>query len=362
MNAEKTNHNTLKLYGTIHSGDGAAIVQAIEQMSRTQSHITLHVHSPGGSTIDGSLVFNAIVQSQSHFHVIVDGLAASMASIIMCAADKVSIVQNGLVMIHAPSAVATTATQMKQYANLLEGITEQFVHILHHRTSKPEDEVKEWMQGTHWFTASQAKAHGLVDEVVQLVIPTQVIQSMKGKDIAALQDSFPTGIGEEVTESHTKPPTDKAETDQPQTELPTDKAESTEPESDLPTDKSEIEEPCSDLPHEVGEVGEVGEVESVVTKAVEDKRILGANARLYHRIGRDYGIEALESLLPPVTPAAAPSLYAMVNTQDPTATSRGWDWDTWQQRDPQGLESMCETNFDAFDELYREKFGQSFSS
>ena len=128
--------------------------------------ITVRINSPGGSVFDGYAIFNALKARSAQITTKIEGLAASMASVIALAGSKVTAAANSIVMIHNPwSGVAGDSDDLRKMADLLDKLTGQLVGIYAAKTGLPEGEVRAAMDAETWFTGSEAKEWGLVDEV-----------------------------------------------------------------------------------------------------------------------------------------------------------------------------------------------------
>jgi len=174
--------NTVKLYGTIWGGDGPYIVSAIKPLLAKKDPVNIHVHSPGGSVIDGNLIFNAIAAAKNPTTIINDGLAASMMSIIMLSGKTVKMASNAFVMIHAPSgSTSGNAKSMESTAKVLRSMEDSFLKRLSAKTGKDAEELKDWMNGDNWFTAEEALEAGLIDQIIDPIIEDNA-------EIAAFQD------------------------------------------------------------------------------------------------------------------------------------------------------------------------------
>jgi ATP-dependent Clp endopeptidase proteolytic subunit ClpP len=164
---KKSDKAILTIYGYVggYFLDYRAVISAISEITQEgYTHIDFHLHTYGGYVFDGNLIYNALVGFQGTIHVYIDGVAASMGSIIMMAGDKIYIAENGFVMIHAPSGGADgTADELEKYAKLLRSMEKNFIDKLIKRTGKSEKEVKKWLQGDNWFDAEEAVNEGLVD-------------------------------------------------------------------------------------------------------------------------------------------------------------------------------------------------------
>lgn len=128
--------------------------------------ITVRINSPGGSVFDGYAIFNALKSRAANVTTRVEGLAASMASIVALAGSKVTAAANSMFMIHNPwSGVAGDSEDLRKTADLLDKLTSQIVGIYAGKTNLPEEQVRAAMDAETWFTAEEAKEWGLVDEI-----------------------------------------------------------------------------------------------------------------------------------------------------------------------------------------------------
>lgn len=128
--------------------------------------ITVRINSPGGSVFDGYAIFNALKARSAQITTKIEGLAASMASVIALAGSKVTAAANSIVMIHNPwSGVSGDSDDLRKMADLLDKLTGQLVGIYAAKTGLPEADVRAAMDAETWFTGAEAKEWGLVDEV-----------------------------------------------------------------------------------------------------------------------------------------------------------------------------------------------------
>lgn len=128
--------------------------------------IALHLNSPGGSVFDGIAIHNALVNHPAKITTYVDGIAASIASIIALAGDKVVMADNALFMIHLPwGSVQGTAEDMRKQADVLDKITETLVNTYENRTGGDRGEILAALEAETWYSASEAAAAGYIDEI-----------------------------------------------------------------------------------------------------------------------------------------------------------------------------------------------------
>ena len=128
--------------------------------------ITLRINSPGGNVFDGTAIFNALKRHKATVHTHIDGVAASMASLIAMVGDTVTMADNAFFMIHNPwSFVIGTADDMRREAVLLDKIMETAVDIYEASSELSRSEVLRAMDAETWYTAEEAKQVGFADEI-----------------------------------------------------------------------------------------------------------------------------------------------------------------------------------------------------
>jgi ATP-dependent Clp protease protease subunit len=96
----------------------------------------------------------------------VDGLAASAASAVLMAGDKIVCAPGAQIMIHDPWSMAIgNAADLRQTADLLEQTGETLVSLYAARTKQSPDDIRAWMSAETWMTAQVAKERGFADEL-----------------------------------------------------------------------------------------------------------------------------------------------------------------------------------------------------
>ena len=128
--------------------------------------INLRINSPGGSVFDGTAIYNALKRHKAKIITHVDGLAASMASIIALAGSEVHMADNAFIMIHDPWSIAIgDAAVMRKEAEVLDKISDVMAKTYADKTGKSMEEIKQIMADETWFNATEAKEIGLVDSL-----------------------------------------------------------------------------------------------------------------------------------------------------------------------------------------------------
>ena len=157
--------------------------------------VIIRINSVGGSVPDGLAIYNAIQRHPSNITIHIDGMAASIASLIALAAEN-TMAENGIMMIHAPMSVAVgNASQMRVRADELDKWAEAMAVSYARKTGKTTEEVMAWLDGQdHYFTAAEAQAAGLVDSITEAVpiaaslrIPAASLSRFKGAPDSANQ-------------------------------------------------------------------------------------------------------------------------------------------------------------------------------
>jgi ATP-dependent protease ClpP protease subunit len=128
------------------------------------STINLHLNSPGGLVFDGIAIHNALRNHKATVNVSVDGLAASIASVIAMAGDTVTMGRGTRMMIHNPHGLAIgEATDMREYADLLDNAADDISGFYAERAGGERSEWLSRMATTTWYSAEQAVEAGLAD-------------------------------------------------------------------------------------------------------------------------------------------------------------------------------------------------------
>ncbi|CAA0211094.1 head maturation protease, ClpP-related [Tenacibaculum maritimum] len=160
-------NNIITALGDIQEGDGTKFISVLSKVEKAFDEITIKLHTYGGSVFDGNLIYNEILGSSSEITIHIIGVSASMGAIIALSIEEVYMVENGYVMIHAPSGgVYGTADDMENQINLLRSIEENFTNKLEAKTGKERSYVEKWLSGDNWFSAKQALEEGLIKGIL----------------------------------------------------------------------------------------------------------------------------------------------------------------------------------------------------
>lgn len=156
------------IYGDIGEswyGETVAAKDFVKELAALDAEkIKLRINSYGGSVSDGLAIYNALKRHPASIHATVDGIAASIASLIFMAADEREIADNAQLMIHAPWAyVAGNSAELREFADRLDLWAKSMASSYSAATGMTEDEVMAWLTDgkDHYFTAAEAVAQKL---------------------------------------------------------------------------------------------------------------------------------------------------------------------------------------------------------
>lgn len=181
----EANTAQIYIYGFIDPFDcsSAEFAERFRELDGKYDTIEIRINSPGGSVFEGVAMFNMIRKCQATTIAYIDGIAASMGSVIAMACSKIYMSKYGRMMVHAPSGwVDGSAAEMQNYAGMLESITNDLASIYSERTGLTAEEAKtKWLSGgDKWFTPQEAVDAKLIDGIYD-GMPISEPKAMTGK-------------------------------------------------------------------------------------------------------------------------------------------------------------------------------------
>lgn len=133
----------------------------------TAKTVTVRINSPGGDVFDGMAIFNALKNYSGKVVTRIEGIAASMASVIALAGKEVQAYANTMYMIHEPYAfTAGNQYSLRELADILEKMSGQMIDIYSSNASPGKREIAQMMKDEAWLTAKEAKEKGFIDTVL----------------------------------------------------------------------------------------------------------------------------------------------------------------------------------------------------
>ncbi len=132
----------------------------------TKEPIDVHIHSDGGSFFDGVAMHSQLAQRKGAVSVIVDGLAASAASLVAMAGKTITMAKHSWMMIHeANGAMRGRARDFRAAADRLEATNAEIMSIYKNRWQGTEDALRAALDSETWLDAGAAMAAGLADSI-----------------------------------------------------------------------------------------------------------------------------------------------------------------------------------------------------
>lgn len=159
--------------------------EQIDKLPDGLTKLDVRINSNGGEVFAGNAMFNLIDNARKkrgcEVETFIDGIAASMGSVLAMVGDKRTMAQNAMMMIHKPSSVAWgNAEDFRKEANLLDSVEDVLItsYMLHFNGT--EDELRAMIADETWLTAEEALSHGFITNITK---PMQMTASANGSFI-----------------------------------------------------------------------------------------------------------------------------------------------------------------------------------
>ncbi|MDD2621523.1 MAG: ATP-dependent Clp endopeptidase proteolytic subunit ClpP [Bacteroidales bacterium] len=153
--------------------DVANIIQAqllfLESVD-SKKDIQIYINSPGGSVYAGLGIYDTIQYIEADVATICTGMAASMSAVILCAGAKKkrSALKHSRIMIHQPMGGASgQASDIEIEAREIQKIKKELYEIISKHSGQAYEKVWADSDRDHWMTSEEAKAYGMIDEILQ---------------------------------------------------------------------------------------------------------------------------------------------------------------------------------------------------
>ena len=162
------------LYGDIGRRDRVDAAGVVGELMALQSQyrkIDVRINSYGGEVYEGIAICNALRSSTADINIYIDGIAASIASVIALCGKPLHMSRFARLMLHQVSGAAFgTAEEMRQAAQAAESAQESLAQIIAGRCRMSAREVKEryFSGGDHWIGAEEALSMGLIDSIYDI--------------------------------------------------------------------------------------------------------------------------------------------------------------------------------------------------
>ncbi len=155
------------------------------------TQITARIHSPGGDVFEGMAIYNILKGHPAHKVCHIDGLAASMASVIAMAFDEIIMPANAMMMIHKPwGGTLGDAEDMRKYADLLDKVESNLVGAYKDKTKLDETELHSLLSQETWLTGSEAVEKGFADTLSEPLQMAAALNSKRLKDFQNMPEAL----------------------------------------------------------------------------------------------------------------------------------------------------------------------------
>jgi ATP-dependent protease ClpP protease subunit len=162
------------IYGDIGEswyGDSVVASDFVREISALDvEQITIRINSFGGSVSDGIAIYNSIKRHKAVTTIVIDGIAASIASLIAMAGDTVEMAENALMMIHAPWGYASgNSADLREFADMLDTWAQAMSTSYAAKSGQTTEAMLALLTDgeDHWYTAEQALAENFVTSIIQ---------------------------------------------------------------------------------------------------------------------------------------------------------------------------------------------------
>lgn len=170
-----TNSAELYIYGDIYdswwSDETNSAVSLKDKLLELGdiNEINLHINSLGGDVFEGLAMFNLLKQHKANVKVYIDGIAASIASVIAMAGDTIYMPKNSMMMIHnCWSYACGNSKEFRKLADDLDKIMEASIESYMSKINITKEELKELLDNETWLTAQECFDMGFADEILPI--------------------------------------------------------------------------------------------------------------------------------------------------------------------------------------------------
>ena len=137
-----------------------------QELNAGSGDITLWINSPGGDCVAAAQIYNMLKEYKGNITVKIDGIAASAASVIAMAGDKVVVSPVSMMMIHNPACAAFgDRADMKRAMSMLDEVKQSIINAYEIKTGLSRLKLASLMDAETWMDATSALEMGFADEM-----------------------------------------------------------------------------------------------------------------------------------------------------------------------------------------------------
>ena len=166
------------------------------QNNKDADKLIVHIHSPGGDVDEGFGIHDILIDSGKEIETCIEGLCASIATVIAMAGTTRTITENSEFMIHTPfTTVGGDAEDLKKYADQLQAIEDKILDFYVEKTGSARESIEAMMKNETWLDANQAKELGFVTEIITTMKAVALFNVNKpNKNITMNQKELETAV------------------------------------------------------------------------------------------------------------------------------------------------------------------------
>ena len=148
-----------------------------DELDSGEGDITVWINSPGGDCIAAAQIYNMLMNYKGNVTVKIDGIAASAASVIAMAGNKVIVSPVSMIMIHNPATIAAGDTsEMQKAIAMLDEVKESIINAYEIKTGLSRAKLSHLMDAETWMDANSAIEMGFADEIMQRDTPDDELE------------------------------------------------------------------------------------------------------------------------------------------------------------------------------------------
>lgn len=128
--------------------------------------LNININSPGGDVFAGQAIYSMLNRHKAYKNVYIDGLAASIASLVAMAGDKIIMPANAMMMIHSPWTFAIgNAQEFRKLADDMDKIRDSMIVAYESQSALTTEEITEMLDAETWLSAEDCLEYGFADEI-----------------------------------------------------------------------------------------------------------------------------------------------------------------------------------------------------
>jgi len=157
------------IYGEV--GKQVTLDTVLKEISPKNDSYIVHIISPGGDVFEGYAIYNAIKNTGKNITVHIEGVCASIATLIAAAGSRIIMNEKSQFMIHNPKVTSVSGDhkELRNVAAQLERIKTQLIDSWLGRTSLSKEQLSAMYDNTTWLNPEEAKNLGFVDDVQEVL-------------------------------------------------------------------------------------------------------------------------------------------------------------------------------------------------